>query len=263
MLAVSYGAGTNSTAMLVGMASWGMRPDVITFADTGGEKPETYSYIDYFSQWLEDNDMPVITKVKYSGKWDSLEQECLGSGTLPSLAYGFKKCSHKWKLQPQDKFFNNNGEAKEVWAKGGKITKAIGYDAGESHRAIHIREDEKYSYWYPLVEWLWNRRNCLEAIDEAGLRRPNKSACFFCPAMGKGEILQLKNCHPDLIDRAIAIEDAALNNKGNPLMSIKGLGRDWSWKEFIVANEAQREMFSDQGKIPCMCFDGDYGDEED
>lgn len=261
MLAVSYGGGTNSTAMLIGMKDRGIIPDVITFADTGGEKPETYSYIEYFSGWLKQNGMPEITPVRFDGKYKTLEEECLGSGTLPSLAYGFKKCSQKWKLAPQDKFFNNNEQAKAVWASGGKVTKAIGYDAGESHRALHIHEDNKYKYWYPLVEWLWNRKGCLEAIKKEGLRSPVKSACFFCPAMRRGEILQLQNCHPELVERALKIESTALNNKDNPIRSIKGLGRAWSWADFLNANEQQRGLFEDQGSIPCLCFDGDYGDE--
>ena len=37
MLVVSFGGGTNSTAMLVGMSERGIIPDAILFADTGGE----------------------------------------------------------------------------------------------------------------------------------------------------------------------------------------------------------------------------------
>ena len=38
---VSYGGGTNSTAMLIAMVLKGIKPDLILFADTGGELPET------------------------------------------------------------------------------------------------------------------------------------------------------------------------------------------------------------------------------
>jgi 3'-phosphoadenosine 5'-phosphosulfate sulfotransferase (PAPS reductase)/FAD synthetase len=41
LVAVSFGAGVDSTAMLVALRAAGIRPDVITFADTGGERPET------------------------------------------------------------------------------------------------------------------------------------------------------------------------------------------------------------------------------
>ena len=45
MIVVSYGGGTNSVAMLVGLHERGLRPDAIVFADTGGEKPNTYGHM--------------------------------------------------------------------------------------------------------------------------------------------------------------------------------------------------------------------------
>ena len=47
----SYGAGVNSTAMLIGAAERGWLIDLILFADTGGEKPHTYEYLEVFNQW--------------------------------------------------------------------------------------------------------------------------------------------------------------------------------------------------------------------
>lgn len=44
-LVVSYGAGVDSTAMLVGFVRRGIHPDYILFADTGGEKPETLAFL--------------------------------------------------------------------------------------------------------------------------------------------------------------------------------------------------------------------------
>ena len=41
-LVVAYGLGVNSTALLVEFVKRDIRPDLILFADTGGEKPETY-----------------------------------------------------------------------------------------------------------------------------------------------------------------------------------------------------------------------------
>src|SRR5574337_552789 len=67
-LIVSYGAGTNSTAMLVYMAKNGIKPDHILFADTGGEKEGTYHFIRYFDSWLQSNGMPPIETVRYKTK---------------------------------------------------------------------------------------------------------------------------------------------------------------------------------------------------
>jgi len=45
-LIVNYGAGVDSTAMLIGLHDRGEVPDLIMFADTGSEKPETIAYLD-------------------------------------------------------------------------------------------------------------------------------------------------------------------------------------------------------------------------
>ncbi len=96
--AVSFGCGVNSTAMLIGLWQRGVLPDLILFADTGGEKPETYSYIANFNTWLDRVGFPPVTVVRYippRAPYKSLEEACLHNNMLPSLAYGFKKCSEK------------------------------------------------------------------------------------------------------------------------------------------------------------------------
>ena len=246
---VSYGAGTNSTAMLVGLHERGERPDFILFADTGGERPETYRHRDTVSNWCESVGFPRIVMVRKEGNMETLEENCLRVNMLPSIAYGFKSCSGKYKIQPQEKWANNNAQCKDVWKAGGKVLKLIGYDADEHHRA-KIPEDKKYTYRYPLVEWDWGREECVEAIDRAGLPQPGKSACFFCPSSKPHEILELKRIHPDLIQRALAME------AGAKLTSVNGLGRSYSWADLVRYSDAQMDMFKGAVEIPCGCFDG-------
>ena len=107
MNVVGYGGGTDSTAMLVGLWRHHVPVDLILFADPGAEQPHTYAYLDTMSRWLENHGMPAITRVWYTeknGQRLTLEQECLRSGTLPSIAYGYKNCSLKHKVAPQEKF---------------------------------------------------------------------------------------------------------------------------------------------------------------
>lgn len=249
---VAYGAGTNSTAMLVGLHERGERPDIILFADTGGERPETYRHVGVVSEWCKEVGFPEIVTVRKEGNCETLEENCIRMNMLPSLAYGFKGCSQKYKIQPQDKFANNNELCKAVWDGGGKVIKLIGYDAGEDHRA-KIPEDKKYIYRYPLVEWDWGRNECIEAINRAGLPQPGKSACFFCPSSKPREILELKRNHPDLLARALAMEANA------ELTSVKGLGRNWAWADLVRADDAQMDFFGFAPEVPCGCYDG--GDE--
>ena len=114
---VSFGGGTNSTAMIIGMYQHKIPIDLILFADTGGEQPHTYAFIETFNRWLVERGLPEITIVQYYNKYGdrlTLEQECINSGTLPSTAYGFKRCSLKHKIGTQDKYCNNYPPCKAV-----------------------------------------------------------------------------------------------------------------------------------------------------
>src|SRR5947207_15371339 len=89
-LVVAYGLGVDSTAMLIEFALRKIRPDLILFADTGGEKPETYAYLRGIQAFLERVRFPAVTTVRYvptRAVYHTLEEQCLHTGTLPSLAY--------------------------------------------------------------------------------------------------------------------------------------------------------------------------------
>ncbi len=201
----------------------------------------------------------------------TLEQECINSGTLPSIAYGFKRCSLKHKIGTQEKFCNNYQPCKEVWASGQRVQKYIGYDAGETRRIQHAapidEADKKYEKHYPLYEWGWTREECVRVIERAGLPKPGKSSCFFCPSMKKKEIQALWENYPDLFQRAIALEHGSAARNVN----VKGLGRDWSWESYyneFMENKAFEdaqitfdELFPDSSGgclcgAPCGCYDG-------
>jgi hypothetical protein len=244
---VSFGGGVNSAAMLIEMVRRKVVPDLIMFADTGGELPETYQFVKDFSVWLEQHGMPSVTWVRYER--ETLEANCIRQTMLPSLAYGFKGCSQKYKIQPQEKFANNWAPAKAVWKAKGKVVKLIGYDAGEHHRA-KIPHDAKYVYAYPLVEWGWGRKECEATVKSAGFK-PAKSACFFCPASKKHEVIKLSKTHPHLFARAIAMEQTA------KCEVVKGLGRNWKWEDLVNADLAQLKLFEDlPDEVPCGCYDG-------
>lgn len=256
----SYGGGTNSTAFLIEMVRLQEPVDAILFADTGGERPGTYAFISHFSKWLVSNGYPAITIVKKGGRQETLEENCLRMSMLPSLAYGFKGCSHKYKIEPQEKWMNNWPPAKEAWEHGEKVIKLIGYDMDEPHRAA-IPEDNKYRYRYPLLEWKWGRQACIDAILRTGLPLPGKSSCFFCPASTKREILELRDQYPDLLNRALAIESRAVES-GN-LSTVRGLGRRLHWGQFLeLAAEAEdpsKFILRQQdfpNPPPCGCYDG-------
>jgi hypothetical protein len=265
-LGVAYGLGVNSTAMLVEFSRRGIRPDLVLFADTGGEKPETYAYLPVIQKYLARVAFPQVVTVRYVPKWASyhtLEGQCLHTGTLPSLAYGGKSCSMKYKCQPQDRYILQKYPPAVMVKRGQKVVRAIGFDAseerrtyahvvkaigldaGEDHRKTWARSDPSkatrpsrqqwldqhfFAYWYPLMDWGFDRSRCETVIRGAGLPVPMKSACYFCPASKKQEIVWLQEHHPQLLERALTIE----RNAQPKLITVKGLGRSFSWEQYLA-----------------------------
>jgi len=156
LVAVAYGGGTNSTAMLCGFRERDIKPMLITFADTGAEMPHTYDHLevmkDKVREWWG---MEIVTVRKlYQGKFEGLKGQCVRRGELPGLAYTTRSCSIKYKGQPQDDYLQTwmdkngldrvpvpskvkqNGPkaiAKHIGDERGSMVKAIGFGADEAH----------------------------------------------------------------------------------------------------------------------------------
>lgn len=262
IIVVSNGGGTNTTGLLAGLHEKGIRPDYITFADTCGEKPHTYEHLKALDKWLLSVGFPTTTVVRGSQpaqvRRGSLEAEGIELGTLPSKVYGFGKCSEKWKMSPQNKF--DKALIKTLGIAPENVIRFIGFDAGEpgrAERAVLFGTKTGVTQRFPLVEWGWGRAECVAAIERAGLKQPGKSACFFCPSSKKSEVLWLKENHPDLLARAIAMERRALRGEGRaPAFKGKGLGRHWSWEELAYGDSCG--LIEDPGtpSCDCGCYDG-------
>ncbi len=243
---VPFGCGVNSVAMMVLLVQQGFPVDYIVFANTGGysnmgEKYETYRYKRFFSNWLKSKGYPEIKTVTYNA--EGLYREMIRLKTLPSIAFGWKTCSQKWKIQASDKYLKKQGVTDRL--------KILGYDAGESHRTNKDYTEDGVKFWYPLVEWGLDRMDCVKVIIDAGLPLPPKSSCFFCPNMEASEIHDLKNNDLCRLDKALFMEE----NAQERLTSIRGLGRKKKWKEiltqpFLELSEDEKFMLE---KMPCQC----------
>jgi hypothetical protein len=283
-LALCFGGGVDSTALLVALKAAGIRPHVITFADTGGEKPQTYEHVRRMQSVLESWGFPRIETVRHRTNPDtpyaSLEGNCLENETLPSLAFGMKSCSIKWKQGPQDQFLKgaksgpNAQPAHPLWTEaqgaGERIVKLIGYDAGraDKRRSKNLKaSDADFDYLYPLQILGWTRVDCVRAIvNKLGPRYlPIKSACFYCPASKPWELYWLAAHEPELFERALAIERRALTGRhsrfdelyfGDTWESLVrnaesfpssntsvGLGRKFAWNQWARVNGIVDEQF--------------------
>lgn len=254
-LVVAYGGGLNSTAMLVGFRDRGIRPDLILFADTGGERPETYAHVQTVSAFTKlwwGVEIETVRKL-YQGRHEGLEGECRRKGVLPSLAYGRKACSMKHKVQPQQRRVREWMRAHDCL----RVRQAVGYDAGEGHRSIRRQEEalgagRVAQLWFPLIEWQWRREDCARAVAAAGLPVPGKSACFFCPASKRSEVFRLRDEAPELLERALAMEDAAQRT----VRTKRGLGGQGNlWRNWLAMDAAQPWLDIEPVHVPCGCVD--------
>lgn len=277
LLVVTYGGGTNSKAILSELYSkWvnsgndnKYKPDIIVFADPGGEHPHTYADMVKVNNWLFSVDWPQIDTVKTvnrNGEVIPLYEYCYNRDELPSKAYGSSSCSEKNKTRPVNKFLNNHPLCKKTWGKfrkltdiKSKVTRIVGIDAGEDHRIqpylsntskAVVDQNLKYDVVFPLVDWDMDREDCVQSILDMGWDLPGKSSCFFCPSMTKPEILKLKEDNPELLEKALDLENNC-KSKGN-LKAAKGLGRRLAWHTVV-----QPGFSGEVGdKEPCiMCND--------
>jgi len=260
LLVVSYGIGVDSTAMLVEMHNRGIRPDLILFSDTGGEKPETYAYLAVINTWLLSVGFPTVTIVRYAparAPYSTLEGKCRANETLPSLAFGGHSCALVFKRDVMVKYLKTWAPAVAAIAAGEKIIKAIGYDASKADTRRRVKADkvtEKIrlkviaradrgkapaadqwetahcTFAYFLQDWGLERADLAVIIEAAGLPLPCKSSCWFCPAHRPAEVVQLRIDHPELFWRAVAMERGAREGR-HGLTTKAGLGiGGWAWE---------------------------------
>jgi hypothetical protein len=262
----NYGMGTNSTGMLIEATNRGITLDAIFEADTGDERPRTYAYSRMFEEWLIARGQPAFTRVRWirrDGSFIPISSLSLMRAELPSKAYGYSGCTSKWKQQPVDKAIRTSGAVIEAWKAGRVVERWIGYDADEPERAERMTTKNpqpakvdgvqyQWAWRAPLLDWGMGRDACVSVIERAGLMLPGKSACFHCPATTKKQVLQLKLEDPDLLERALAIEDRA--RATGELRTVKGLGRSFSWRALIEGQDLEAKDTVDQ---ECGCFDGD------
>jgi hypothetical protein len=203
-LVVSCGVGRDSTAMLVGLHQRGIRPAAILFADVGSEKQGTYAFIPVLQEWLRKVNFPELTIVRYVPKrspYSTIEGNMVANATLPGATFGRGSCTMKWKIEPQAKWGRHSPICQEAWARGEKVVKLIGFESCEGYRQkraadnVHSGkgspEASRYEWEYPLMDWGWDLERCKQAIDDAGMPLPPKSACWFCPNQQPEEVHDL------------------------------------------------------------------------
>lgn len=249
--ALSYGGGINTAAMAVELIRGGWRGP-IAFADTGGEKDETYCHI----HWMETNVFKPASLELMRLSWKSappeviglaqkelhdkrvlgksLEEFCLDRRIIPLRSV--KWCSLIFKRVLL--------EAWRVYI--GADVSLIGMDASERYR---LRDDPHVRY--PLAEWGWRRKDCIAYLVEKQIPVPPKSSCFFCPNQVIIEFRDLWNNHPDLYERAVILERNVVGRAVNAK-----LRHDFPLDEWRRRFEAEIPMDLGEQSVTNLCICG-------
>lgn len=196
----AWGAGVDSTAMIIELVERGEAPDMVLIAQMP-EKPQTLSFIPIFQAWMDAHHVPHAMvryqpqRFKHWPPYTDILENCLTNGTLPSIAFSRSSCSLKWKVEPQDRWVKAWQPARQAWERGQKVVRLIGYDCSPRDNQRYAHQDghvsELFDYRFPLREWGWTREDCLLRIERAGLPQIVKSSCFFCTGMTVSEVRAL------------------------------------------------------------------------
>lgn len=221
---LSNGGGVNSNGLLI----WLFHNELdlfksmsIVFADTHGELPETYEAEKRLEAWLADRGQSVV--------WvsaGSLEKHSLKEQVNPMRHN--KWCTDKFKIRPINE-----------WADGflGRPrVHILGIAADEALRAKPNPQAD-ITNRYPLVEAGITRAECNNLIASEGFQPVPKSGCFFCPLARVSYFVGLQRAHPELYNRAVAMEKA----NGHPL-------KHKFLEDIVGLKNDQGELFEDMAR---------------
>jgi hypothetical protein len=191
---LSFGGGVNSVALMILLLRSNEPLDEVVFADTGAEAPETYAYLHLVHAYLRNHHVP-LTILASPTQGPNLYRKCWDRKVIPSAIWRWS--TRDFKITPIHRHYRSLGDHVNQYL-------AIAYDE------IERMKDAAVSYvtnLYPLVDSKIRRAGCVAVIEEAGLPVPVKSGCFFCPFNSIGRWRWLYENHPDLYDKAMALEE--------------------------------------------------------
>lgn len=270
MKVLSLGGGTQSCGLAL-MSAVGELPklDHVVFADTGGERPETYEYISYLKEILEKNDIPL--SVTSNGDLrEKIYQDVASNKPLIPITVippdgstkgkvGKYTCSYDFKRRPIARFVKKLCGKPGDWKKS-TVEQWIGYSVDEIGRVKPFNECRcgkpksshphekcnKFDPWminkFPLIDMGFSRQNTIDWFERNGFKTPMYSSCSFCPHSSNERWSSTKRDHPDLWEQAVHL-DEFVRNEAYPRLLGEGFlhSSGVPLKEADIRTKADRE----------------------
>ena len=238
------------------------------FCDTGAELPETYEFLARLEVVLG----KPIARLNPDKGFDHWFEVYRGALPSPQMRW----CTRQMKIKPL-----------ETWLGEDEAISYVAIRADERNRKGYVSTKPNITAVFPFIEDGIDHDGVMRILDDAGIGLPSyyewrtRSGCYFCFFQRKAEWVGLADRHPELFERAVAIERKVLKDAGvdgDASYAERAMqGRAYSWSqgetlvellgrrsEIAVRHEAAMERAKRGRKnIPLMEVLADALDEDD
>jgi 3'-phosphoadenosine 5'-phosphosulfate sulfotransferase (PAPS reductase)/FAD synthetase len=204
------------------------------FCDTGAELPETYDYLGKLETALG----KPITRLNARKGFDHWFEVYRGALPSPQMRW----CTKKMKIEPL-----------EDWIGADTAVSYVAIRADETGRKGYVSTKPNIKAVFPFIEDGIGHDDVLRILQDAGIGLPDyyewrtRSGCYFCFYQRKAEWVGLADRHPDLFERAVAIEQKVIKDAGADgdasfgKYGMRGRQYTWSGGESLPALIARRD----------------------
>ncbi|MCY3889060.1 MAG: phosphoadenosine phosphosulfate reductase family protein [bacterium] len=204
------------------------------FCDTGAELPETYEFLARLEVILG----KPIARLNADRGFDHWFEIFRGALPSPQMRW----CTKNMKIKPL-----------EYWIGDDPAVSYVAIRADEANRKGYVSTKSNIESRFPFVEDGIDHAGVMRILDDAGIGLPDyygwrtRSGCYFCFYQRKAEWIGLADRHPELFERAVAIEQKVLQDAGVSGdadftdQAMKGRQYTWSGGETLVQLRARRK----------------------
>lgn len=215
---ISYGGGTQSTAMLLMLLKNNINIDEILFADTQNEEQAIYDQIEIVNEYLKDHYNKSITIISsssliedqikfYKGQLKRVDHIPFWlvdqNGNLGKMP--FSQCSIAYKINPIRRYIRKKyGSA--------QINMYIGYSVDEITRV----KDSKFKntiHHFPLINWNMTKYDCINYVKDHLGFIPKSSVCYMCFANDFERVYQTFLNDPIRWQKILELDEVLDNQK--------------------------------------------------
>lgn len=215
------------------------------FCDTGAELPETYEYLNRLEATLG---KPIV-RLNAERGFDHWFEVFRGALPSPQMRW----CTRNMKIRPI-----------EDWVGDAPVVSYVAIRSDEANRKGYVSTKPNITTVFPFVEEDIDHAGVMKILDEAGVGLPTyyewrtRSGCYFCFYQRKAEWVGLADRHPELFDRAVAIEQKVLQDAGVSGsadfrdQAMQGRAYTWSQGETLLELVGRREEVLERHEVALL-----------